>query len=147
MSFAERVIFDTSTLVGALLRPSSVPRQAFQIAMAQAELCASVATLDELESVLLRDKFDRYLDRASRQEFFETYRRGVRLFPVSDADEKSLRISCRDPRDNKFLALALTCSADMIVSSDEDLLALHPYYQISVVSPREFFQQKVIGSS
>lgn len=141
MSFVERVVFDTSTLVSAVLRPSSIPRQAFLMAIAQAELCASASTLAELSSVLSRDKFDRYLDHATRQAFFELYRRHSHLFPVSAAEENALQETCRDPRDHKFLALALACSADLVISSDEDLLVLSPYRQIPVLRPRDYLER------
>jgi putative PIN family toxin of toxin-antitoxin system len=141
MSFVERVIFDTSTLISAVLRPSSIPRQAFMKALSQAELCASPSTLTELESVMRRSKFDRYLDPALRLEFIKLYRRHVRLFPVSEAEESALLEPCRDPRDNKFLALALTCSADLVVSSDEDLLTLNPYRRIPIMLPRDYLER------
>ena len=34
---------------------------------------------------------------------------------------------CRDAKDNKYLELALAAGADPIVSSDDDLLVLHPW--------------------
>ncbi|NMG56005.1 putative toxin-antitoxin system toxin component, PIN family [Aromatoleum aromaticum] len=130
MSFVKRVVLDTSTLVGAVLRPTSVPRQAFMKASAEAELCISAATLNELASVLTRNKFDRYLDLETRREFLALYRRHARLFPVTAEDEAALEVPCRDPRDNKFLALALVCSAAAIVSSD-DLIAVPPTQRIA----------------
>lgn len=145
MSFVERVVVDTSTLVSAVLRPASVPRQTFLKAIAQAELCASTATLAELESVLLRANFDRYLDRDTRTAFLDLYRRHVHLFPVSAADENALPEPCRDPRDNKFLALALVCAADFMISSDEDLLVLNPYRRIAILSPREYLDFQRVG--
>jgi putative PIN family toxin of toxin-antitoxin system len=138
MKFGKRVVLDTSTLVSAVLRSTSVPRQAFLKAISEAELCASLSTLAELDEVLARDKFDRYLDLESRQTFVALYRRHARLFPVSDADESALVTACRDPRDNKFLALVLSCGADVLVSSDDDLLTLHPYRGIPVLSPKAF---------
>jgi predicted nucleic acid-binding protein len=45
---------------------------------------------------------------------------------------------CRDPKDDQFLALALACGADVLVSSDADLRALHPWLGIPVLSPQEF---------
>jgi len=138
MNFVKRVVFDTSTLVSAALRPASIPRRAFLKAVAEAELCVSDSTLAELGDVMSRDKFDRYLDQELRMQFVGLYRRHARLFRVSEADEQTLETTCRDPRDNKFLALALACSADIVVSSDEDLLTLNPYHRIPVVLPREF---------
>ena len=140
MNFVKRVVFDTSTLVSAVLRPGSVTRQAFLKAVAEAELCASASTLAELESVLGRDKFDRYLERETRLQFVALYRRHVRLFPVSESEENTLQEPCRDSRDNKFLALALVCAADAIVSSDEDLLSLNPYRRIPVILARDFLE-------
>ena len=140
MSLAARVVLDTSTLVGAILLPRSVPRQAFMQALARATLCASPATLAELERVLLRKKFDRYLDRDSRLDFFLRYRNQVLLFPVTEAAETALPQACRDPRDNKFLALAAHCSADVLVSSDDYLLVLNPWQDIPILTPAQFLK-------
>lgn len=138
--FVERVVLDTSTLIGAILLPQSVPRQAFMKALGSGTLCASPATLAELEQVLLREKFDRYLDRDRRLDFLQRYRHQVLLFPVTEVDEAALPHACRDPRDNKFLALALRCSADVLVSSDDDLLVLNPWQDIPILTPAQFLK-------
>ena len=39
---------------------------------------------------------------------------------------------------DKFLALALASEADWLVSSDEDLLVLHPWRGLRIVTPRNF---------
>jgi predicted nucleic acid-binding protein len=44
----------------------------------------------------------------------------------------------RDPRDDKFLELALDGEADWIVSGDQDLLVLHPFRGIPVLTPQAF---------
>jgi len=140
MSFAKRVVIDTSTLIGALLKPQSIPRQAFLRAMASSTVCVSPATLDELEVVLMRDKFDRYLNRESCQIFLHHYRVATSLFPITVNEENALIPSCRDPRDNKFLALALHCSAQCLISSDDDLLELNPWQNIPILTPGQFLQ-------
>ena len=135
-----RVVFDTSTLVGAALRPDSVPGHALSEAFASCLLCASEEALAELETVLGRRKFDRYLDRASRQEFVVLVRRHSHLFATS-----ALPLDpgpCRDPKDLKFLALALAAKADCLVSSDQDLRVLHPWRNITILSPAEFLNGK-----
>ncbi len=160
MSLAKRVVLDASTLISAALLPTSIPRQALLAALASATVCVSPATLDELEHVLLRDKFDPYLDHASRSEFLALYRHHARLFNVTVAVAAALPQVFRNRRDsnsiskvkqanavspkkwnwndNKFLALAINCSADALVSSDDDLLVLNPYQGISILSPKEF---------
>lgn len=113
------------------------------MAVAGATICASPATLAELEQVLMRDKFDRYLDRETRGDFLILYRSHVRLFPVSEAEEMALSQPCRDPLDNKFLALALYCSVDALVSSDDDLLTLNPYQGIPILTPKQYGDEQV----
>src|ERR1700738_5375574 len=48
--------------------------------------------------------------------------------------------ACRDPKDDKFLELAVNGRADMIVSGDADLLALNPFRGIPIVTPAAFVQ-------
>jgi putative PIN family toxin of toxin-antitoxin system len=138
VSHIRRVILDTSTLVSAALRIGSVPHQALLKALASCDVCASAETLAELEQVLDRDKFDRYLDRELRRSFVALMRRHVHLFAVQDADREAVEPPCRDPKDNQFLALALAAEADALVSSDEDLLVLHPWRGIAIVTPAKF---------
>ena len=138
MSTLRRVVFDTSTLVGAALKPGSVPHRALLQALAQCDVCASAQTLLELEQVMQRDKFDRYLSREIRLDFIAVLRKAMHFFAVMQADEKGLQPPCRDPKDNKFLALAQVCGADALVSSDDDLLVLNPWRGIPVLSPAAF---------
>ena len=130
-----RVVFDTSTLVSAALRVGSVPHRALVHALARRELCASASTLAELESVLQRDKFDRYLSAALRAEFAGIIRRRASFFEVTDADLANVQPPCRDPKDNQFLAVVLACDADVLISSDTDLLVLHPWLDVPILTP------------
>jgi putative PIN family toxin of toxin-antitoxin system len=133
-----RVVFDTSTLVSAALRVGSVPHQALRQAISQGEVFFSVATLLELEQVLLRPKFDRYLALDARHAFVDLVRVFAVQMPVSVADEANAVPACRDPKDNPFLALVLACSADVLVSSDADLLVLHPWRGIPILTPAAY---------
>ncbi len=49
-------------------------------------------------------------------------------------------VACRDRKDDKFLELAVNGRADLIVSGDNDLLALNPFRNIPIVSPAAFVQ-------
>jgi predicted nucleic acid-binding protein len=46
--------------------------------------------------------------------------------------------ACRDPKDDKFLELAVSGRASCIVSGDKDLLALHPFRGIAILNPAAF---------
>jgi predicted nucleic acid-binding protein len=48
--------------------------------------------------------------------------------------------ACRDVTDDKFLELAVSGKADMIVSGDADLLVLNPFRGIPIVTPAAFVQ-------
>jgi uncharacterized protein len=45
---------------------------------------------------------------------------------------------CRDPRDDKFLELALAGRADLLLTGDADLLALHPFRGTAIVTPAAY---------
>ncbi len=45
---------------------------------------------------------------------------------------------CRVPTDNIVLGWSLTAEADYLVTGDRDLLDLHPFHNLSIVSPRDF---------
>jgi uncharacterized protein len=74
----------------------------------------------------------------TRLSFVALIRQHTDLFDVQKAEERSVQPACRDPEGNKFLALALVCEADAIVSSDQDLLALNPWRSIPVLTPTGF---------
>ena len=138
MSERQRVVVDTSTLIGAVLRPSSVPRQAFLAAVRIYELCVSDATLGELNEVMQRPKFDRYVPLQQRLDFCTMVAGHSRLWEVDGKSEEMAIGVCRDPKDAKFLALALVCQAVTLVSSDADLLVLHPWQGVTILTPAAF---------
>ncbi len=136
MRLVPRVVFDTSTLVGAVLRPTSIPNMALHKAFQSFAVCASPETLEELRIVLERDKFRRYLDLDQCLEFFVTYSRAIVLFDILPLGEATP--PCRDEKDRKFLELAMVCKAEWLISSDEDLLCLDPWRGIPIVTPAVF---------
>lgn len=137
-----RVVLDTNILVSAALLPSCVPAQAVSQALLTCEICSSMDTLAELDRVLNRTRFDRYLDRELRSDFIALIVRTTRVFAVQNkamaASEIPGLVACRDPEDSKFLALAIAAEADAIVSGDEDLLVLHPWQGVSIITAAQF---------
>lgn len=142
---SRRAVFDTSTLVSAALRPGSVPWQALREVLRSWDLCACAETLRELDRVLSRAKFDRYLSPARRSAFAAIVRHHAWVFVLEEEHRRAVRPSCRDRLDDKFLALALAADADAIVSSDEDLLVLDPWRGIPVITAAAFLERS--GSS
>jgi uncharacterized protein len=133
MNRAGRWVFDTNALVSRLLVPGSVPAKALQKGLDSGSLLVSDETLDELAEVLARQKFEKYVSAGERRRFFELLGRvAIRveiLRPIQ---------ACRDPKDNKFLAVAVAGGADALVSGDGDLLDLHPFLGIPILTPGAF---------
>ena len=128
-----RFVFDTNVLVSALLLPNSKPRQALDLALKQGKLLLSFAALAELCEVLSRKRFRRYIDEEGIRTFVAVLTREDEWVDID------LRIkACRDPKDDKFLELAISGRATHVVSGDLDLLALNPFQGIIIVTPHAF---------
>jgi putative PIN family toxin of toxin-antitoxin system len=133
MKAKERVVVDTNALIGRLLLPASVPAQAVRQVVAEAQLLASDATIMELADVLARAKFDPYVTIAERQEFLRLFGRIAERIPIIHIVR-----ACRDPKDDKFLELAVNGEAHLIITGDADLLAIHPFRGIDILTPANY---------
>ncbi|MDE2779105.1 MAG: putative toxin-antitoxin system toxin component, PIN family [Chloroflexota bacterium] len=128
-----RVVVDTNVLVSAALFSSSLPGQALSHAINHGCLLMSANTASELRTVLFRPRLSRYLHSEEATEFLASVLRYAEPVEIT----VSIAI-CRDPKDDKFLELAVSGQASHIVSGDQDILALHPFRGIPVMSPRNF---------
>jgi uncharacterized protein len=94
---------------------------------------ASHDTLQELASVLRRPKLAAYVSPSESTAFLTELGRAVELVPIGERVEL-----CRDPRDDKFLELALAGRAHFLLSGDADLLALHPFRGTAIITPAAY---------
>jgi uncharacterized protein len=133
MPLSQRLVLDANVIVSSVLSAQGKARQAFDLAISTGIVLMSDDTFAELSEVLLRSKFDRYSNRAKRETFLDE------LLGLVEFVEITVQINeCRDPKDNKYLELAIGGKADAIVTGDEDLLVLHPFRQIPIVSIQTF---------
>lgn len=122
-------------LVSALLFENSVPGRAFKRALQQGDVLLSAETLAELAEVLRRKKFRRYISLEEVEAFLTALvGRALVLEP-----KKEIK-ACRDPKDDKFLTLAVAGNATHIVTGDKDLQVLHPFRGIPILGAAEFLQ-------
>lgn len=63
------------------------------------------------------------------------------LWKLGTQGEHAAVNACRDLKDAKFLALALACEAMALITSDADLLVLHPWQGAPVLMPLAFLQK------
>ena len=130
-----RFVIDTNTLVSSILIASSVTDHAVKFIRQSGLILASIDTLEELREVLSRSKFDKYVNSAIRSEFIAQFIQQSELINI----EESI-IACRDPKDDKFLELAVNGKADYLITGDRDLLILHPFRAIQIISPADFLK-------
>lgn len=127
------IVIDTNIIVSAILFPSSGSMAVLVKALNRYCLVVSGSTWDELSIVLQRPKFDSRLPLAKRLLALTELARAVREVKVT-----SSVTDCRDPKDNKFLALAVDAGAMAIVTGDNDLLVLNPYRSITICKASDF---------
>ena len=130
-----RIVVDTNVLVSRLILPRSSPAHAVRKAELDAILLISDATMYELADVLARAKFDRYVSIEDRKSFLRRLSYFAEFVPIIQ-----LVHECRDPKDDKFLEVALNGRADVIVTGDADLLALNPWREIAILSPADYLR-------
>ncbi len=131
----QRLVIDTNMLISAALFPKSIPGQVLDKAVRMGLVLFSEATLAELEDVLYREKFDDYLSDEKRTIFIEA----LKTISHTVAIKESIQV-CRDPKDDKFLEVAVNGKATAIVTGDKDLLVLHPFRNILVIQAHEFIE-------
>lgn len=137
MTTSLRVVVDTNVSVSALLLPRSTPRRAFVRCLEAGRLLVSASTVAELDEVLRRRKFDSYLREEERLAFLATMIREAEVVNVTQVITE-----CRDPKDNKFLELAISGAASHILTGDADLLAMHPFRGVAVLTPQDFLDEQ-----
>ncbi|TVQ37755.1 MAG: putative toxin-antitoxin system toxin component, PIN family [Geminicoccaceae bacterium] len=134
---AERVVIDTNVLISALLQPSGRTAAVLEaIRDANGMLLFADETFDELATRLMRPKFDRYVEVATRQRFIADVAAVAAWVTITDTVRAS-----RDPADDKFVEVAVNGAADCIVSGDGDLLDLDPFGDLRILAPRAFLEQ------
>jgi uncharacterized protein len=131
----DRLVIDTNVLVSAAILALSVPRHVVDRAIDRGVLLFSQSTMDELKRVLFRPKFDRYLTREGRAIFLAHLERVAEMVPAIQIVRE-----CRDPKDDKFLEVALNGRADVIVTGDEDLLGMNPWRGIGIISSSDYLR-------
>ena len=131
-----RAVLDPGVLVAAAIAPRGVCRQLLQAVLDQR--CAMIvcpALLAELQDVLVRPKFRRYLS-------LEQARRYVML--IAAIAESQLDPAVRpgltpDPDDDDLVALAQAANADCLVSGDPHLMGLSGL-KPPMIGPRAFLE-------
>ncbi|SKA71392.1 putative toxin-antitoxin system toxin component, PIN family [Thiothrix eikelboomii] len=127
-----RVVVDTNVLLSFLMKHTSKPGVLVTYILQQHQALLSTNTLRELVDKCSRAKFRPYFSEAEAQKLVQL------LSQVGETVTVNITITdCRDAKDNQFLELAIAGNADLLVSGDKDLLDLHPYQGIPILTPHD----------
>lgn len=127
-------VFDTNSLVSASLIEGTMTAGAMDKAIILGKLAFSDATMNELVEVLFRKKFDKYFLNNEEKWIAIQY---ISLNAVFFSPIESIN-ACRDPKDDKFLELAVAANASCIITGDKDLLILNPFRNIPILNAVDF---------
>lgn len=132
-----RAVLDPGVLVSALITPGGAPAKL----VAQArdgglELIVSPLLLEELDQVLGREKFRRYVDLRTARDYVVLL--GRESMHAADPEGPPPPLRSADPDDDYLIALALDQSA-IIVSGDRHLLDLAD--RAPILSPTDLLAQ------
>ena len=131
-----RIVLDTNIIISAALSKNSTPDRALNYAVDNTVLLISKDTFNELQEKLLGVKFDKYVQRQARETFLTT------LLAISEmVIIKKPIVACRDSKDDKFLELAVNGNANCIVTGDKDLLVLHPFETVEILTAADFLKK------
>jgi putative PIN family toxin of toxin-antitoxin system len=130
-----RFVIDTNVIISAVLFRESTPANAVNLANSRGKIILSDAIFQEIQDTLSRPKFDRYLSQDIRRQVLSKLLLDSQLIAITETIT-----ACRDPKDNKFLELAVSGKADLIITGDRDLLVLNPFRDIQIITVNDFLQ-------
>ena len=127
-----RVIIDTNLLVSRALTPDSITASAVRMIIDHCHLLVSQATMDELVLVLMRIQSKGYVKQEETLSLILAYKELVEWVPIIERVQ-----ICRDPKDDKFLELAVNGKAEYLITGDKDLLVLHPFKETKILTTKD----------
>lgn len=130
-----RFVIDTNILVSAVLIKSSIPDVALKKAKSLGIILFSDATFQELQEILNRSKFNKYISVNIRTQFLAKFKLEAEQIKIDEMIKE-----CRDPKDDKFLDVAINGNATHIITGDKDLLDLHPFRGVDIITAKQLLE-------
>lgn len=131
-----RVVVDTNVFASFVIKPTEEFGELIEFLDTRATVLYSPETLTELVDVLHRRKFAKYTSPTEIIEFVDWFRLAGEFVEVTEEVQ-----ACRDPKDDKFLALAAVRRADCIIAGDRDLRDMGAFRGIPIFTPAAFLRR------
>lgn len=124
------ILIDTNVLISSLMF-GGIPKRAVTLAQQYGTLIHSNYVEAEYNRVLQTPKFNCSKDHI-QSSYEDIFHHAIHINPTE------IVAVCRDHKDDPILASAIAGKAEIIVTGDQDLLTLHPYESIAILTPNTF---------
>ena len=128
-----RIIIDTNVLVSAVFFDGLPEKLVDLVLTGTVALVVSDDLLNEYKATI-QDMLSKAAKFSPRFSLTPLLEHSVKIKPKS-----KIQI-CRDRDDDKFIVCAVDGNCEYIVSGDKDLLSLHSYKNINIVTVRDFLK-------
>ena len=127
-----KCVVDTNVLISAALTKGT-PFRIVEHLIKNNALIFSKETISDLSSRKTQLKFDKYVSAEDREAYVNNLILSADLVIIDNLIQ-----GCRDRDDDKFLETAVKGDAQFIISGDQDLLTMHRFEGIDIVTVQEF---------
>lgn len=127
-----KCVVDTNVLISAVLTKGA-PFRILEHLIKNNALIFSKETISELSSRITQSKFDKYVSAEDREAYVNNLILSADLVIIDNLIQ-----GCRDRDDDKFLETAVKSNAHFIISSDQDILTMHQFEGIDIVTVQDF---------
>ena len=135
-----RAVLDANVYISACIRPQGPPGRILRFLLeSQAfHLVGSAPIFDEVRRGLNYPRVRRYHSLSAEE--IDRWVIALALIAESTEGRLKLRTVERDPDDDKYLVAALEGRAGYLVSGDSDLLELHEYRGVRMITAQAFLR-------
>ena len=127
-----KCVVDTNVLISATLIKGALFRVVEHLIKNNA-LIFSKETISELSSRITQPKFDKYVSAEDHEAYVNNLILSDDLVIIDNLIQ-----GCRDRDDDKFLETAVKSNAHLIISGGQDILTMHRFEGIDIVTVQEF---------
>ncbi len=130
-----RVVIDTNVLISALIKADSSPAKIISLWRAgKIELALCPEIIEEIVRVLKYPKLQKHISDEEAARFLTLLHTATTIVRLDEL----VSVVDADPDDNKFVAVAVACQAEAIISGDGHLLEIGSYRDIPILTPAQF---------
>jgi putative PIN family toxin of toxin-antitoxin system len=131
-----RVVVDTNLWISFLLTRDFTKLDRLMLAD-RTIMLISQELLEEIVEVAQRPKFRKYFDLSELTDLLVNLKLKAELVQV-----RSQVNICRDDKDNFLLSLAVDGAAMHVLTGDKDLLVLHPFGEVQILTIADYLLDK-----